>query len=459
MTSDEPQQTLTAQSGHQRFNCRDRNDLIALNRTLGLDLPVNPVSNALSRPLTLGRHHLINRIAIQPMEGCDGELDGRPSALTRRRYQRFAAGSAALIWVEATAVVREGRANPHQLMLTEATASDFSDLVKLIRSESKEPVYLVLQLTHSGRYSRPIQDPAPRIAAVNPLLDRPGLTPHVLSDDELTQLIPAYVKSAELAQTVGFDAVDIKACHGYLLNELLGARTRTGRYGGSFENRTRLLLDIVDAVRSAAAIDLAVRLNAYDEVPQPYGWGVRAADHHQPEREELLRLVTELAGRGVRLLNITAGNPYYNPHVNRPFDTGPYRPPTHPLIHLNRMLQAARDVHHQTPDTVVMASGLTWLRHLGGDLAAGLIEAGWADLAGFGRQAFAYPQFSRDLLEEGLQSAKCCIACGKCSEIMRDGGSSGCVIRDAEIYQPIYRKGRAGRPPLTSQAIGEHVVF
>ncbi len=457
MTTNERQEQRPTTVGHQRFNCRNLSDLKALCQTLALDLPLETQMRELGQPLALGRHQLANRLAIQPMEGCDGEPDGRPSDLTRRRYQRFASGSAALIWVEATAVVHEGRANPRQLMLNETTLPEFSRLVQMIRSESKQPVYLVLQLTHSGRYSRPDQDPAPQVAALNPLLDRPGLIPHVLTDDELADLVPAYVRSAELAEAAGFDAVDIKACHGYLLNELLGARTRTGAYGGSFEQRTKLLLDIVTAVRAAVAIDLAVRLNAYDEIPRPYGWGVRADDHHQPDRDELLQLVGQLTRRGVVLLNVTAGNPYYNPHVNRPFDAGPYRPPVHPLVHLNQLLLAAREVRRHVPEAVVMASGLSWTRHLGGHLAAGLIKAGWADLAGFGRQAFAYPQFSRDLLAGEVDPDRCCIACGKCSEIMRDGGQAGCVIRDAQVYLPIYRSGRTGKSPLTSQVIREHV--
>lgn len=72
--------------------------------------------------------------------------------------------------------------------------------------------------------------------------------------------------------------------------------------------------------------------------------------------------------------------------------------------------------------------------------------------------AFAYPDFARDILEKGaLNERKCCIACGKCSEIMRDGGKAGCVIRDAEIYAPIYKAGREGKPPIQSNRLAEHV--
>ena len=86
------------------------------------------------------------------------------------------------------------------------------------------------------------------------------------------------------------------------------------------------------------------------------------------------------------------------------------------------------------------------------------MKDGWFDLAGFGRQALAYPDFAADLLEQGgMKREKCCIACSKCTEIMRDGGTSGCVIRDKEVYLPIYRAGREGKPPASSRQVAEHI--
>lgn len=452
---------------HRRFDYKNLADLEQDLKDCQLNLPLTDELATLKKPVAIGMGMVPNSLAVQPMEGCDATADGRPGLLTLRRYQRFAAGGAGLIWAEATAVSAESRANPRQLWLHEQNLPDFQALVALIDHESGIKPYKVLQLTHSGRYARATGSPNPQVAAANPWLDRPDQPAVLLSDEQLAGLVPLYVRAAELAYAAGFDAVDIKSCHRYLQNELLSAFTRSGHYGGSLENRSRLLLDIVRAIRAAVPLDLAVRLNAYDEIPYPYGWGVDQTDPGTPDLTEPLWLAAQLKTAGVSLLNITGGNPYYNPHVNRPYDTGPYRPPLHPLYHLVKLLQACRDIRSgllqgQTgaPDKPVrlIASGLSWLRQLAGPVAAGLVRDGWCDLAGFGRQAFAYPDFARDLLQRGvLDENKCCLACGKCSEIMRDGGQSGCVVRDSVTYLPIYRQGRSGKASLTGTAVAEHV--
>ena len=442
---------------HARFDYENVAALQQMIKETGVKIPVNTSYERLRESVSIGSGKAANRLSVLPMEGCDAKADGSPSSLTVRRYKRFAQGGAGLIWVEATAVVPAGKANPRQLILTKENLASFQSLAALIDQQAAVEPYKVLQLTHSGRYSRPVDKPAPQVAGRSQYLDKPGLQYDVLADEELDSLIPAYVKSAKLAQLAGFNAVDIKACHGYLISELLGARYREGRYGGSFENRTRFLLNIVDAVRQAVDIDIAVRLNAYDELPHPYGWGVRAEDCRQPDWNEMTSLLKLLEKKGVTLVNLTGGNPYYNPHVNRPYDSGPYKPPFHQLIHAEKLFKAAMHAKQAVPGLCVMATGFSWFRDLALPVAAGLIERNWCDLVGFGRQAFAYPDFAKAMLSGHFDKNKCCIACGKCSEIMRDGGCSGCVVFDREIYQPIYREGRAGKPPIASQEIKEHV--
>src|SRR5262249_44887521 len=147
-----------------------------------------------------------------------------------RRYHRFGAGGAKLIWAEATAVVEEGRANPRQLMLNEQTAPDFERMLRECRHShrdtfgSDDDLLIGLQLTHSGRYSyrRPL------IAFDDPILGPPKSGYTLLSDDDLDRLPDRYVAAANLAARVGFQFVDAKQCHRYLLNELLAAKTREG---------------------------------------------------------------------------------------------------------------------------------------------------------------------------------------------------------------------------------------
>lgn len=452
---------------HARFTYKTRDEIQKDAAAFGIELPLTSDLSQLSLPLTIGSATLPNRLAIQPMEGCDGSFEGHPGEPTKRRYRRFASGGAGLIWFEATAVVPEGRANPRQLYITMSTAGDLRRLLKESREAytkrygSDVHPYAVLQLTHSGRYSRPEFEQRPIIAVDIPDLPFKGqIKPRVIEDDELEALEDVFVNAAILAREIGFDAVDIKSCHRYLISELLAAESRAGRYGGNFTNRTRFLLNTIRKIREKgdAAPDVAVRLNVYDAIPWPHGFGVSLADHRSPDLAEPIRLATYLEAHGVKIINVTAGNPYYNPHVNRPYDIGPYIPPEHPLVGVARLLSLARDIKAAAPSTTVVASGLSWLREFGANVAAGCIAAGWFDIAGFGRQAFAYPDFAADIISHGgMDTRKCCIACGKCSEIMRYGGMTGCVIRDSDIYAPVYRKVCEGKPSLVGTHEAEHV--
>lgn len=422
----------------------------------GLALTAPKDLTVLGTPRVIGDSTAPNRLMIHPMEGCDGETDGRPGPLTIRRYERFAAGGAGLLWVEACAVVGEGRANARQLWLTPENIGHFAALVETMRSTARahygedfRPL-LVLQLTHSGRYSKPEGRPAPLIAHHSPLdeFSHVDAALPVLSDGYLDDLQGAYVQSARLAQEAGFDAVDVKACHRYLISELLASFTREGsRYGGAYENRTRLLREVVREIRQAAPeLMVTSRLNVFDAFAYPYGWGM-APEGLQPDLSEPLRLVGELQALGVALLNVTVGNPYFRPHYNRPYDRpieGGYLPEETPLASIARFQALTRGVQQAYPQLAVAASGLSWLRTAFPAVAAALLEQGWATLAGLGREGFAYPDFARDILTGGAMDAqRCCIACSHCSQMMRDGVESGCPVRDAAVYGPIYRRGRA----------------
>lgn len=450
---------------HTRFHYASLEEMKEDIARLGVNIPVSSNIGLLGQSMKIGDKKVPNRLAINPMEGCDGTDDGRPSDLTLRRYRRFAEGGSGLLWYEATAVLREGRANPRQLYLTKENAGDYAAMLeesfKAAREAGYDRPYTVLQLTHSGRYSNPGgTGPAPRVAARNPHLDGrfPGV--YVMTDEDLESLEDRYVEAAELAAEAGFDAVDIKSCHGYLLAEILSAHTREGRYGGSFENRTRLICNIADKIKNRLGdkIDLAVRLGVFDEVPYPYGWAVDREDHHKPDFSEPARLLKMLQGKGVKLFNISMGSPYYNPHLTRPYDIGAYLPPKHPLQGVELMLRAVRTLQEAVPGAAFMGVGLSWLRQFAPYVAAGCIEQGWFNMAGFGRQAFAYPEFAGDLLRKGaFDPAKTCLACSKCTVIMRDGGCTGCVPRDAAVYAPIYKKGREGKPSAESDRVAEHI--
>jgi 2,4-dienoyl-CoA reductase (NADPH2) len=147
-------------------------------------------------------------------------------------------------------------------------------------------------------------------------------------------------------------------------------------------------------------------------------------------------------------VNITLANPYYNPFYNRPFDKptiGAPPSPEHPVVGVARLIHLCGRLQKQYPEVALVGTGYSWLRTLLGYVAAGALEQGLARLIGVGREAFAYPDFAADLLEKGtLDPKKVCVTCSGCTQIMRDGGQTGCIIRDADVYGPIYQAGRAG---------------
>ena len=441
-----------------KFRSSSTDELKALAESLSRSIPLSDDVSILAEPVRVGGVLVPNSLAIHPMEGCDGDSDGRPGELTIRRYDRFAAGGAGLLWAEAIAVVPEGRANPRQLWLHEKSKAAFAALTgRILRVASDEhgperrPM-LVAQLTHSGRYARPGRERHPIIAQHDPCRDEHMKLPAdwpVVTDEYLDELQDRYVDAARLAFDAGFDAVDIKACHGYLVSELLCGHRRAGKYGGSFENRTRFLLDVVGRIHAELGDDKMVvtRLGVFDAVPHPYGWGVSRDDCTQPDLTEPKRLVKLLAERGVPMINVSLASPYYNPHIGRPFNKntiGAYESPEHPLVGVCRAIGLAGSIQKDSPGLAIVGTGYSWLGTLFPNVAAGVKADGLATLVGVGRMAFAYPDFAADIMTKGaLDPGKVCIACSACTQIMRDGGRAGCVVRDKEIYGPIYKAGRA----------------
>ena len=413
-------------------------------------LPYRDSTAILSTPCRTAGHTLPNRIVYQPMEGCDGTGDGTPGELTVRRYCRFAHGGPGLIWFEATAILPQARANPRQMMLTEKNRDAYKRLLSEMREISvRENGYaplVICQLTHSGRYSKPNGYPEPLVAQHRPLFegDRPLSEDRILTDDDLAALPERYAHAARLAAEVGFDGVDIKACHGYLLSELLGAYGRSGPFGGeAYENRTRLLLSAVEAVRAAApdSLLLASRFNAYDGFPYPHGFA--ASDRAGvPDLTEPERLAGDLVTRGVRILDVTMGNPYQNHEVNRPTAFADAVPPYESILRMRAgaiaVANAARAV---AVDALTVSTGSTFLGVTAPHVAAADIDAGAYELVGFGRQSFADPDSAQEILRNGCADPRrLCLTCGKCTALMRAGKTPGCVIYDKDIYGSLYRE-------------------
>lgn len=403
---------------------------------------------------------IVNGFCMQPMEGWDGTTGGKPTDLTIRRWQGFGQGGAKLIWGgEAVAVCPEGRANPNQLIINELNLSALAGLrEELVRAHASrwrtDDLLIGLQLTHSGRFCRPTKGLAPRILYSHPLLNRKFNLPDnypVLSDDEIACIIQAYVRGAVLAQKAGFQFVDIKHCHGYLGHEFLSAVDRPGRYGGSFENRTRFLREMVEGIRaSAPGLEISVRLNAFDFIPfrpgldgngQPMPWKGRyryafggdgsgtGIDLSEPDR-----FLSLLEALDIRLVNITAGSPYYVPHIQRPALFPPsdgYQPPEDPLVGVARLVEATAELKARHPHLLIVGTGYSYLQEWLPNVAQNVIGTGKADFVGLGRMALAYPDMVADVLEGNpLRGKRICRTFGDCTTAPRNGMVSGCYPLD-----------------------------
>lgn len=466
------------------FKYKSLDELQADAAARGLEIALSENFAPLFEPVAIGPLRAGNRLVVHPMEGCDGTLDGRPDELTLRRWERFGAGGAKIIWGEATAVVEQGRANPRQLWLHEGSAAAFEDMLRRCRAAhhdacgSDDDLIVGLQLTHSGRYS--FQRPLP--AFHDPVLDPRTVADKatgrtidadypLLSDDDLKRLEDAYLAGANIAFHIGFDFVDIKQCHRYLLSELLAAKMRPGEYGGSFENRTRLVRNVIARIRDEVpGAVVCSRFNAYDGVPYranaqtnvgepcdfqvPFGSGFGTAED-DPLREDLiepLQLVGRLRDLGVPMVSVSMGNPYANMHVVRPFEYPPvdgYETPEHPLEGVARHFRIAAALQAAYPEMVVVGSGYSWLQGFFPHAAAANVRDGRIAAVGVGRAALPYPDFARAIAAGGaLESKRVCRTFSYCTALMRAKHNAlgqfptGCPPFDKEVYGPIWKQAQ-----------------
>ncbi len=426
------------------FDYNSLEDLSADIRNQGLDLPVSEDVSVLAEPIRLYGRDVKNRLAVLPMENFDGRDDGSPSELTIRRYRRFAKGGAGIIWMESTFTSMDSRSSLRMVGITEKNKDVFAHMITEIKEEAAdgEAPFVICQLSHCGRLSNldrhGVSVPA-YIACENPYLPRENTA--VLSDEQIYEIIDDYVKAAALCKEAGFDAVDIRACHGYLLSEMLSAYTRENSiFGGSFENRTRMLLTIVDRINNEVGIPIACRLNGTDLVPYPYGFGMKTDGSMKPDLTEPIELGKILFSKGVQLLNISLGRGHAD-HLLSPSDHPRYYPKEHQLTAIDLFQGMAAQFKTAIPEAVIMTGGFSWLKMFGPNVAAGGILAGKYDLAGFGKTALANPNFANEIIAcGGLRKDGWCLNCGMCGRLIGMGGTTGCVVRDKDMYGPIFRK-------------------
>ena len=452
---------------------KDAAALSARLQELNLEIPLDEEilsaeeGSPLAKPMKFGPLRVGNRWCIHPMEGWDANTDGSPTEHTLRRWRNFGLSGAKLIWGgEAAAVQTDGRANPNQTLAMESNRAGLTALLKELKAGHQQAcgtldgLVIGLQLTHSGRFCKPHSHKQfqPRIAYHHPLLDEkyhldPQDQSMVWTDDELEGLIDSYVQAAKLAHEVGFHFVDVKSCHGYLLHEFLSARSRPGKFGGDFAGRTRMLRTIIERVKNEVpGLLIGVRLSIFDTVPYrtssetgqpmdyenllPYtlGFGTCAEDPLKMDLAEPLKLLGVLRDLGVASVNVTAGSPYYNPHVQRPAIFPPsdgYQPPEDPLVGVARQLQATRQCKLAVPDLPLVGTGYSYLQDYLPHVAQAVIRAGWVDSVGLGRMVLSYPELPLDTLSgKKMARKKVCRTFSDCTTAPRAGIISGCFPLD-----------------------------
>lgn len=433
--------------------------LATLGSKLGCDDAILKGSESpMAAPIEIDGFRAGNRWVIHPMEGWDAETDGRPSELVKRRWRNFGRSGAKWIWGgEAMAVVPEARANPNQLIINEANRDELARLNDVCRAAHREGVgddsdlLIGFQLTHSGRFSKPWSKTKmePRILYTHPVLNRKqklGDDYPVMTDEEIDRLIETFISAARIAEQAGAQFVDVKHCHGYLGHEFLSARTRPGKYGGSFENRTRFLRDITAGIRGATKLKIGVRLSAFDMVPykpdpaltvgNKLGPGIpeEAPEPYTSAFNEAAEFCTLLEGLGIVMVNLTAGSPYYNPHIQRPALFPPsdgYQPPEDPLVGCSRQIEFVAGLKRRFPKLVMVGSAYTYFQEYLPHVAQWVVREGWVDTVGLGRMVLSYPTLPHDVMTKGAMTrGLICRTFSDCTTGPRNGLISGCYPLD-----------------------------
>ncbi|HUP18257.1 MAG TPA: NADH:flavin oxidoreductase [Acidimicrobiia bacterium] len=383
----------------------------------------------LAQPISAGGFEIGNRFAILPLEGWDSDIDGNPTDGSLGRWAAFGRSGAKLIWGESAAVRKDGRSSVAQLLIAPTTAAGLRRLRDAAVSAHREEfgdtgnLKLGLQLTHSGRLSHPAPsgDHAPVTVRRHPHLDAtlgPPPDQPLLTDGQLYELIDDYAIAAEIVGEAGFDFVDLKACHGSLGHEVLGAYERPGEFGGSFDNRTRFLRTIVDRVRSSSPdLKLGLRLSAFDTVvhsagedgvghpitsePARYWFGTDESGH-EIDLSEPIRLLTIMKDMGVDLICVTGSSPYNAWHFQRPAlknKPGEYVTPENPLVGVARHIDVTNRLRRSVPGITTVGSGYSYLQRWLPNVAQATVRAGMTDLVGIARMQIAYPRFISEVLD------------------------------------------------------------
>jgi 2,4-dienoyl-CoA reductase-like NADH-dependent reductase (Old Yellow Enzyme family) len=386
------------------------------------------MGDSLFAPLAIRNRIVPNRFAAQAMEGNDSDPGGVPSERTVSRYRQLGRGGWGLAVVEAISVVETSLARVHGMILNEKNLEGFKRLVGAFKEEHPRGL-LLFQLTHSGEQSGSFSD---RTAAAQ---EKEGY--RYLSSDEIGEIRDRFIRSCLLAEAAGADGVDLKMCHGYLGAELLRpANTRPDRWGGNFENRTRLLREGVEGIQAALGRKdflLGSRLSLYEGIRG--GCGTAGADEIVEDLTQMLEVVRLMDTLGMDYVNVSAGIPALTGAITRPTEPSKYL-----ALHQLRYAKTVKDMLvRENRSLKVIGSAYSAHKAEAPAVMTEMLTKGYTDLCGFGRQIFADPLTPKKLLAgEGVNW---CVLCSGCTKLMVSQRNDGCVVYN-DYYKEIFKSGR-----------------
>jgi len=352
----------------------------------------------LMSPFQLKHLTLHNRIVMPGMDTNFGDEEGNIAENTYRYYEQRAKGGAGLIIVEAAYFDKQGAGTQNMLALD--SPRRIPQFARLTQTIKKHGARTLLQIYHAGSQATSFMVELRPVGPSNVPFRMSGETPQPLSKLRIREIVWGYAKACNLAMKAGFDGIEIHAGHGYLLNQFLSPLTnkRKDEYGGNFDDRIRLHLEVLGAVRGNCGSEFIIgfRLNGRDYIEG----GI--------ELEETCRLAQILEAAGVDLINITGGI----------FDSPGF--PVVPYMNYPRGVFAADAAAVKqvlNGDTAVCVVG----RINTPEAAEEILQAGKADLVALGRALIADPDFPLKAREGRAEQIRPCIACNAClNQIMTE---------------------------------------
>lgn len=393
-------------------------------------------NTALAQPMQVGPRMAKNRFLIQPMECDDALPNGLFSEKSYARYEKAMRGGAGMVVMESVTMQRECRARNDQILIDirdEGNKKGWADFCRHMKEVSPDTL-LIVQLNHSGEVSG--NSFSKRVCA-KPLH---GFGGELMTEEYVDETLELYAQTSKFLYECGFDGVDIKACHGYFISQLLRPyNDRDWKYGGSWENRSRFAFELVEKIRELVNHDdqflIGAKVSMYEG--QPGGQGHAGPDSPIIDLKESIALIKGLEDRGCSFFIESLGNPsttweLMSPNKNNGFDV------------YNHMTAADVMRKNLKPESAVICGGVSILERgkYNGLRAVEpernnllywgnyLIEHGNADAIALGRQSIADSCLPQKYLEGREDEINWCMCCDGCSELMIRQSLVGCVVHD-----------------------------